>query len=197
GSLLRMGSHPVGVGLHLKHSEGLRRHGRPIRARTVLADVAQLTRLPTVAQERRYLATKAEDVEDWAVAVITFEDGTKATVHSNDTTLGGVRNVVTAYLTTGVIQANINPTPTVAGSATTTSSSTRRICTSRCPPARARRSATGTGGSAPTGSSCSCPARAPTSVSASSTPTAARRRSRATASGSSRSTSGITGGRRR
>src|SRR5216117_1321121 len=90
GSLLRMGSHPVGVVLHLKHSEGLRRHGRPIRARTVLADVAQLTRLPTVAQETRYLATKAEDVEDWAVAVITFEDGTKATVHSNDTTLGGV-----------------------------------------------------------------------------------------------------------
>src|SRR2546428_83187 len=114
GSLLRMGSHPVGVVLHLKHSEGLRRHGRPIRARTVLADVAQLTRLPTVAQERRYLATKAEDVEDWAVAVITFEDGTKATVHSNDTTLGGVRNVVTAYLTNGVIHANINPNTTVA-----------------------------------------------------------------------------------
>src|SRR3989475_5637987 len=81
GALLRMGSHPVGAVLHLKHWEGLRRHGRPIRARTVLADVAQLTRLPTVAQERRYLATKAEDVEDWAVAVITFEDGTKATVH--------------------------------------------------------------------------------------------------------------------
>ena len=114
GSLLRMGSHPVGVVLHLKHSEGLRRHGRPIRARTVLADVAQLTRLPTVAQERRYLATKAEDVEDWAVAVITFEDGTKATVHSNDTTLGGVRNVVTAYLTNGVVHANINPNTTVA-----------------------------------------------------------------------------------
>src|SRR3989442_1634070 len=114
GSLLPMGSHPMGVVLHLKHSEGLRRHGRPIRARTVLAAVAQLTRLPTVAQERRYLSTKAEDVEDWAVAVITFEDGTKATVHSNDTTLGGVRNVVTAYLTNGVIHANINPNTTVA-----------------------------------------------------------------------------------
>src|SRR5439155_144027 len=48
GSLLRMGSHPVGVVLHLKHDEGLRRHGRPIRARTVVADVAQLTRLPAV-----------------------------------------------------------------------------------------------------------------------------------------------------
>src|SRR5439155_341413 len=96
GSLLRMGSHPVGVVLHLKHYEGMLRRGRPIQARAVLADVAQLTRLPAHATQKRYMSTKAEDVEDWAVALITFEDGTKATVHSNDITLGGVRNVVTA-----------------------------------------------------------------------------------------------------
>src|SRR5438034_7383945 len=114
GSLLRMGSHPVGVVLHLKHDEGLRRHGRPIRARTVVADVAQLTRLPAVTGQKRYLSTKAEDVEDWSVAVITFEDGTKATVHANDITLGGVRNVVTAYLTNGVVHANVNPNTAVA-----------------------------------------------------------------------------------
>jgi predicted dehydrogenase len=109
GSLLRMGSHPVGVVLHLKHYEGLRRRGRPIRAQSVIADVAQLTKLPAVSERRPRLRTAVEDVEDWAVAVITFEDGTKATIHSNDTTLGGVRNTVTAYLTNGVIQANINP----------------------------------------------------------------------------------------
>jgi predicted dehydrogenase len=113
GSLLRMGSHPVGVVLHLKHHEGRLREGRPIRARSVLADVAQLTRLPAVADRPRFLRTAAEDVEDWAVAVITFEDGTKATVHSNDTTLGGVRNTVTAYLTNGVVQANITPNNSV------------------------------------------------------------------------------------
>jgi predicted dehydrogenase len=113
GSLLRMGSHPVGVVLHLKHHEGRLREGRPIRARSVLADVAQLTRLPAVADRPRFLRTAAEDVEDWAVAVITFEDGTKATVHSNDTTLGGVRNTVTAYLTSGVVQANITPNNSV------------------------------------------------------------------------------------
>jgi predicted dehydrogenase len=113
GSLLRMGSHPVGVVLHLKHYEGLRRRGRPIRARSVIADVAQLTKLPAVSERRPRLRTAVEDVEDWAVAVITFEDGTKATIHSNDTTLGGVRNTVTAYLTNGVIQANINPNNTL------------------------------------------------------------------------------------
>jgi predicted dehydrogenase len=110
---LRMGSHPVGAVLHLKHHEGMRRHGRPIRARSVFADVAQLMTLPAVAGHARYITSKAEDVEDWSVAVITFEDGTKATVHSNDTTLGGVRNTVTAYLTNAVIQANINPNTAV------------------------------------------------------------------------------------
>ncbi len=109
GSLLRMGSHPVGVVLHLKHYEGIKRGGKPIRARSVTAEVAQLTKLPALAGRQLFMSTRAEDVEDWAIAVITFEDGTKATVHANDVTLGGVRNVVTAYLTNAVVQANINP----------------------------------------------------------------------------------------
>ena len=62
-----------------------------------------------MAGRRQFLRAAPEDVEDWSVAIITFEDGTKATVHSNDVTLGGVRNVVTAYLTNGVLQANITP----------------------------------------------------------------------------------------
>jgi predicted dehydrogenase len=109
GSLLRMGSHPVGAVLQLKHHEGERRSGRPIRPTSVIADVAQLTRLPGVAALRPSLARVAEDVEDWSVAVITFDDGTRATIHANDITLGGVRNTVTAYFTNAVVQANINP----------------------------------------------------------------------------------------
>jgi len=109
GSLLRMGSHPVGVVLHLKHYEGIQHGGKPIRARSVTAEVAQLTKLPALAGRQLFMSTRAEDVEDWAIAVITFEDGTKATVHSNDITLGGVRNVVTASLTNAVVQANISP----------------------------------------------------------------------------------------
>jgi predicted dehydrogenase len=113
GSLLRMGAHPVGAVLHLKHHEGRRRHGRPIRARSVLADVAQLTQLPAVADRPRLMRTQWDDVEDWSLTVITFEDGTKATVHANDITLGGVRNTVTAFLTNGVVQANITPNTSV------------------------------------------------------------------------------------
>jgi predicted dehydrogenase len=113
GSLLRMGSHPVGAVVHLKHHEGQLRRGRPIRARSVFADAAQLTRLPAVTERPRYIRAEPEDVEDWAVAVITFDDGTKAVVHSTDVSLGGVRNWVTAYLTNAVIQANITPNTAV------------------------------------------------------------------------------------
>jgi predicted dehydrogenase len=113
GALLRMGSHPVGVVLQLKHHEGQARRGRPIRAVSVLADTARLTALPDVAARKQFLRAAPEDVEDWSVAIITFDDGTKATVHSNDVTLGGVRNVVTAYLTNGVLHANITPSTSV------------------------------------------------------------------------------------
>src|SRR5438445_11532507 len=108
-----MGSHPIGAVLQLKHWEGMRRRGRPIRTRAVFAEVASLARLPAVAGLARHMSTLAEDVEDWAVAVLTFEDGTMETIHSNDITLRGVRNVVTADLTNAVIQANINPDNTL------------------------------------------------------------------------------------
>ncbi len=88
GSFLRMGSHPVGAVLHLKHYEGRVRGGAPIRARSVIADVAQLTRLPGIMARPRYLRAAPEDVEDWAVAV-------------------------SAYLTSGVVHANITPNTAV------------------------------------------------------------------------------------
>lgn len=114
GSLLRMGSHPVGAVIHLKHYEGQRKLGRPIRVKSVIADVAQLTKTEAVRRApRTWLVTAWEDVEDWAAAILTFEDGTKATVLSTDVSLGGVKNLVTAYLSNSVVQVNINPNTSV------------------------------------------------------------------------------------
>jgi predicted dehydrogenase len=53
--------------------------------------------------------TAWEDVEDWSAAILTFEDGTRATILSTDVSLGGVKNLLTAYLSNAVVQANINP----------------------------------------------------------------------------------------
>jgi len=110
GSLLRMGSHPIGAVIHLKHHEGQKRLGKPTRVRSVVGEVAQLTKVPAVqAEPRHWLVTSWDDVEDWSAAILTFEDGTKATVLSTDVSLGGVKNLLTAYLSNSVVQVNINP----------------------------------------------------------------------------------------
>ena len=110
GSMLRMGSHPIGAVIHLKHYEGQRKGGKPIRVKSVMADVAQLTKVPAFkAEAKQWLVTAWEDVEDWSAAILTFEDGTKATVFSTDVSLGGVKNLLTAYSSNSVVQVNINP----------------------------------------------------------------------------------------
>lgn len=114
GSLLRMGSHPVGAVIHLKHYEGQQKHGTPIRVKSVVGDVGQLTKTDAFrAESTKWLVHSWEDVEDWSAAILTFEDGTKATVMSTDVSLGGVKNLLTAYLTNGVVQVNINPNTSV------------------------------------------------------------------------------------
>ena len=110
GSMLRMGSHPIGAVIHLKHYEGLRKKGAPIRVQSVIADVGQLTKTPAFqAEPQKWLVHSWEDVEDWSAALLTFEDGTKAAVMSTDVSLGGVKNLLTAYMSNGVVQVNINP----------------------------------------------------------------------------------------
>jgi predicted dehydrogenase len=110
GSLLRMGSHPIGAVIHLKHYEGQLRQSAPIRVKSVVAEIGRLTRVPAFqAEPRKWLAHDWHDVEDWSAAILTFEDGTKATVLATDVSLGGVKNLLTAYLSNGVVEVNINP----------------------------------------------------------------------------------------
>lgn len=114
GSLLRMGSHPVGAVLHLKAFEGRLRTGAAIRPQWVTAEVARLTATETFrSRPDRFIVDAWEDVEDWSVAVIGFDDGTRATVFSTDVSLGGVKNHVQAYLSNAVLYANINPNSSV------------------------------------------------------------------------------------
>ena len=114
GSLIRLGSHPIGAVLHLKRREGLRRDGCPIRPVQVTAETAANTKMASFGREaEKYLKTGWEDVEDWACALITFEDGSHATVHSSDCVLGGVRNLVSIFSSNAVLHVNINPSDTL------------------------------------------------------------------------------------
>jgi predicted dehydrogenase len=110
GALLRLGCHPIGAALHLKYYEGQLRNGKSIRPRSVMGEVGHHTRIPSFQKEsRKWIVTSWEDVEDWSVLVITFEDGSKATVFASDGVLGGTRNTMQIYLSNAVAYANINP----------------------------------------------------------------------------------------
>ncbi len=110
GSLMRLGSHPIGAVLHLKHYEGLMKFGRPIRARSVIGDVGHLTKMEAFRKEqKKWMVDSWVDVEDWSAALITFEDGSKGTILATDVSLGGVKNLVSVYMSNAVAMVNINP----------------------------------------------------------------------------------------
>jgi predicted dehydrogenase len=91
GALIRMGAHPYGAAIHLKMWEGLQRDGKPIYPESVIATTARyrdfLDQLP---RDQDRVKSRPIDVEDWSTGIITFEDGTNATVIASDTTLGGI-----------------------------------------------------------------------------------------------------------
>ncbi len=112
GVLLRMGAHSVGACLHLKDWEGRQRRGRGIRPVSVLADTADLVHTAAADAARsaganQWISANPIDVENWANLVIRFEDGTRASVIISDAGLGGLNTRVTAFMTDGVIKANM------------------------------------------------------------------------------------------
>jgi len=110
GALMRLGSHPVGGALHLKHYEGILKYGRPTRPKSVMAEVGHHTKIESFTEEKKkYVVSEWEDVEDWGVMIINFEDNSNATVFASDTVLGGVRNILNVFLSNAVVYVNINP----------------------------------------------------------------------------------------
>jgi predicted dehydrogenase len=112
GALLRMGVHAVGACLHLKQWEGQLRLGKGIRPVSVLADTANLIHSNASMRAReaganQWISANPVDVENWANLVIAFEDGSRATVIVSDVGLGGLNTRVTAFMTDGVIKANM------------------------------------------------------------------------------------------
>jgi predicted dehydrogenase len=112
GALLRMGVHSVGACLHLKQWEGELRRGRGIAPIAVLADTADLMHSPASDAARRadahgWIAANPIDVENWANLVIHFDDGSRGHVLVSDVGLGGLNTRVTAFMTDGVIRANM------------------------------------------------------------------------------------------
>jgi predicted dehydrogenase len=110
GSLLGKGCHPLGGALYLKYDEGRRRTGRPIRPKSVIGAVANLSYIESLKSEpKKYIAFGWEDVEDWGTMVVTFEDGSVAQITASDNVLGGISNTLKVYGSNAVVHCNINP----------------------------------------------------------------------------------------
>lgn len=104
GSLIRQGCHPLSAVLYLKNKE----RKRAGKVTAVIADMGHI--VPTLtASEAKNINARPVDVEDMANVILTFEDGTKAMITSGDMILGGVRNEVQVYTTSGVYQCRIAP----------------------------------------------------------------------------------------
>jgi predicted dehydrogenase len=106
GALLRLGIHSVGAALHLKGYEGLLRTGQPIRAVSVMADVANMERVAGYEEQgRHYLVRGWQDVENWGLVIVTFSDGSRGILYGADTLLGGMESKLELVLSNARIRA--------------------------------------------------------------------------------------------
>lgn len=105
GTFIRTGAHPLSAILWLKQQEALTR-GEEIMVQSVFADMGQIT--PQLSEyEHRHIAARPNDVEDTSTVILTFSDGTKATVIATDTLLGGSKNYVELYCNDAAITCNL------------------------------------------------------------------------------------------
>jgi predicted dehydrogenase len=111
GALLRLGVHPLGAMLYLKRQEGQRRSGRPIRPRSVTAEVGDLTATPGFAAEaQHWIGTDWRDVENWGSILLTFEDDTRGIVWASDAVLGGMESSLKVLMSNAHLVCNLSHT---------------------------------------------------------------------------------------
>lgn len=105
GTFIRTGAHPLAAILWLKDVEAKARH-EDISVQTVFADMGRITPALT-SYEHRHIAALPHDVEDNGTVILTFSDGSKATIIATDVLLGGSRNYVELYCNDAVVNCNL------------------------------------------------------------------------------------------
>lgn len=112
GVMLGKGCHPLTAALYLKRVEGRARsggrNGTPIRPKTVSARTHALTRMSTFRDEG-HIRCDYNDIDDFSLMHVTFEDGTLATVFASDIVLGGIHNWLEVCANNHRTLCHINP----------------------------------------------------------------------------------------
>ncbi|MBQ1490347.1 MAG: Gfo/Idh/MocA family oxidoreductase [Blautia sp.] len=104
GCALRNMIHPVSAALFLKRRERESK-GLPYGVSSIYCDCSQVT----AGIDKGHILASPVDVEDFSHMVITFIDGTKAVITSNDLCLGGIRNQFDIYGNDSTYSCHLSP----------------------------------------------------------------------------------------
>ncbi len=105
GTFIRTGAHPLAAILWLKRVEAKAR-GEEIHIKSVFADMGRVT--PGLSEyDHRHIAAHPHDVEDNGTVIVSFTDGSKATIIATDVLLGGSKNYLELYCNDAVINCNL------------------------------------------------------------------------------------------
>lgn len=105
GTFIRTGAHPLCAILWLKRIEAKAR-GEEIKIKSVFADMGRVTESLN-EYDHRHIAARPHDVEDNGTVIITFSDGSKATIIATDVLLGGSKNYIELYCNDAAINCNL------------------------------------------------------------------------------------------
>lgn len=109
GSAIGKGCHPLTGALYLKRVEGLARHGKPIRPATISARTHALTRMESFQNDGEHIRQNYQDIEDFSLLHVQFEDGTIATIFASEIILGGIHNWLEVAANNHRTICHINP----------------------------------------------------------------------------------------
>ena len=104
GTLSRNLTHPLSTAVYLKKLE-MESKGLPFGVKSILCDCSQVTR----NIENRYIEADPLDTEDWSHAIVTFSDGTKATLTAAHTFVGDSVNRFAIDGNDAVMKCNFAP----------------------------------------------------------------------------------------
>lgn len=100
GSLMRIGSHPLGAIVWLKA------YLNDAHVTSVISDITSVTPVLT-EYEHRHIQSRPVDVEDTATVCLTFSDNSKAVIIACDTRLGGSLNYVDLYCNDAMLECKL------------------------------------------------------------------------------------------
>ncbi|MEJ5377906.1 MAG: Gfo/Idh/MocA family oxidoreductase [bacterium] len=108
GSVVGKSCHPLSAILYLKQVEGMTLYGRSIRPKSVSARTHEITR-NQMYQDRGFLRTDYNDIEDYCQIHVVFEDDMVADVFASEIVMGGVYNFLEIFANNHRTRCNLSP----------------------------------------------------------------------------------------